>query len=67
MPLEHVLGWAEFYGLRIAVDPGVVVPRRTELLVRRAAALVRLGRIELHAVDIEPRRGELRPPQRHRR
>jgi release factor glutamine methyltransferase len=41
-PLEHVLGWAEFCGLRIAVDPGVFVPRRrTELLVHRAAALVR--------------------------
>jgi release factor glutamine methyltransferase len=41
-PLEHILGWAEFCGLRIAVDPGVFVPRRrTEFLVRRAAALVR--------------------------
>jgi len=40
IPLEHVLGWAEFCGLRIAVDPGVFVPRRrTEFLVRRAAAL----------------------------
>ncbi|MFI0864797.1 putative protein N(5)-glutamine methyltransferase [Streptomyces smyrnaeus] len=38
-PLEHVLGWAQFAGLRIAVDPGVFVPRRrTEFLVRRAAA-----------------------------
>ncbi|UNZ19658.1 putative protein N(5)-glutamine methyltransferase [Streptomyces sp. 891-h] len=38
-PLEHVLGWAEFAGLRIAVDPGVFVPRRrTESLVRCAAA-----------------------------
>ena len=25
-PLEHVVGWAEFCGLRIAVDPGVFVP-----------------------------------------
>src|SRR6266568_4538291 len=41
-PLEHVLGWAEFCGLRIAVDPGVFVPRRrTEFLVHQAAALVR--------------------------
>ncbi|MGW2187388.1 putative protein N(5)-glutamine methyltransferase [Streptomyces sp. NPDC001719] len=41
LPLEHVLGWAEFCGLRIAVDPGVFVPRRrTEHLVRQAAALV---------------------------
>src|SRR6266516_6515626 len=36
-PLEHVLGWAEFCGLRIAVEPGVFVPRRrTEFLVRQA-------------------------------
>lgn len=41
-PLEHILGWAEFCGLRIAVEPGVFVPRRrTELLVREAAALLR--------------------------
>ncbi|MGP3983421.1 putative protein N(5)-glutamine methyltransferase [Streptomyces sp. KR80] len=40
VPLEHVLGWAEFCGLRVAVDPGVFVPRRrTEFLVRQAAAL----------------------------
>ncbi|NJQ00395.1 putative protein N(5)-glutamine methyltransferase [Streptomyces zingiberis] len=38
-PLEHVLGWAEFCGLRVAVGPGVFVPRRrTEFLARRAAA-----------------------------
>jgi release factor glutamine methyltransferase len=40
LPLEHVLGWAEFSGLRIAVEPGVFVPRRrTEFLVQRAVAL----------------------------
>ncbi|HET7327352.1 MAG TPA: putative protein N(5)-glutamine methyltransferase [Nocardioidaceae bacterium] len=40
LPLEHILGWAEFCGLRITVEPGVFVPRRrTELLVREAAAL----------------------------
>ncbi|MEV0266543.1 putative protein N(5)-glutamine methyltransferase [Streptomyces sp. NPDC050617] len=39
LPLEHVLGWAEFRGLRVAVDPGVFVPRRrTEFLVERAVA-----------------------------
>jgi release factor glutamine methyltransferase len=77
LPLEHILGWAEFYGLRIAVDVGVFVPRRrTEFLVRHAAALARpgaivvdlccgsgavgvalaasLGRIDLHAADIDP-------------
>lgn len=78
-PLEHLLGWAEFVGLRVAVEPGVFVPRRrTELLVREAAAALGgsspavavdmccgsgaagaalaqlLGRVELHAVDIDP-------------
>lgn len=39
-PLEHILGWAEFHGLRVAVDEGVFVPRRrTEFLVTRARAL----------------------------
>jgi release factor glutamine methyltransferase len=42
LPLEQVVGWAEFCGLRIAVQPGVFVPRRrTEYLVRRAIALSR--------------------------
>ena len=41
-PLEHVLGWAEFCGLRIQLDPGVFRPRpRTEFLVEHAAELVR--------------------------
>ncbi len=45
-PLEHVLGWAEFCGLRIAVGPGVFVPRRrTELLVHLAAPLLRSGAV----------------------
>lgn len=39
-PLEYIVGWASFCGLRIAVVPGVFVPRRrSELLVRLAAAL----------------------------
>jgi release factor glutamine methyltransferase len=38
--LEHVLGWAEFGGLRIAVDPGVFIPRpQTEALANYAASL----------------------------
>ena len=45
-PLEHVLGWAEFSGLRIAVCPGVFVPRRrTERLVEEAVALARPGAV----------------------
>lgn len=44
IPLEHILGWAEFCGLRIAVDAGVFVPRRrTEFLVRQAALLLPAG------------------------
>ncbi|WP_328385298.1 putative protein N(5)-glutamine methyltransferase [Streptomyces sp. NBC_00400] len=40
LPLEHVVGWAEFHGRRIAVDPGVFVPRRrTEFLVDQAIGL----------------------------
>jgi release factor glutamine methyltransferase len=39
-PLEYVVGWADFCGLRIAVDATVFVPRpRTELLVAEAVAL----------------------------
>jgi release factor glutamine methyltransferase len=46
LPLEYVIGWAEFCGLRIEVDPGVFVPRhRTEFLVREAAALTRPGAV----------------------
>jgi release factor glutamine methyltransferase len=38
-PLELVVGWAEFRGLRITVGPGVFVPRRrTEFLVEQALA-----------------------------
>lgn len=45
-PLEQLLGWAEFCGLRIAVAPGVFVPRRrTGLMVREAAALAGPGAV----------------------
>lgn len=37
-PLETIVGWAEFAGLRVACASGVFVPRRrTELMVRLAA------------------------------
>jgi len=40
LPLEQVLGWAEFCGQRIAIDPRVFVPRRrSEFLVQRAAVV----------------------------
>jgi release factor glutamine methyltransferase len=46
LPVEHVVGWAEFCGLRVAVEPGVFVPRRrSEFLVHQAAQLCRPGGI----------------------
>jgi release factor glutamine methyltransferase len=45
-PLEYVLGWAEFRGLRIGVDPSVFIPRRrTEFLAGRAITLARPGAV----------------------
>ncbi|EME21970.1 HemK family modification methylase [Rhodococcus triatomae BKS 15-14] len=50
-PLEQILGWAEFCGLRIAVSPGVFVPRRrTEFLVDQALAA--LDRPDAVVVDL---------------
>ncbi|MHA7221865.1 putative protein N(5)-glutamine methyltransferase [Arthrobacter sp. RHLT1-20] len=46
LPLEHILGWAEFCGLRIAVDAGVFVPRRrSEFLVRQAVLLLQASEL----------------------
>lgn len=46
VPLEHVLGWAAFRGLRIAVAPGVFVPRRrTERLVSVSLRHLRPGAV----------------------
>ena len=45
-PLEHILGWAAFCGLRIAVEPGVFVPRRrSEFLARQAVAATSRGAV----------------------
>jgi release factor glutamine methyltransferase len=39
-PLEYVVGWAEFAGIRVLLEAGVFVPRhRTELLVDEAVDL----------------------------
>jgi release factor glutamine methyltransferase len=44
LPLEQVVGWAEFRGLKILVDPGVFVPRRrSEFLVQTAISLAQPG------------------------
>jgi release factor glutamine methyltransferase len=42
LPLEQVVGWAEFCGIRVTVEPGIFVPRRrSEYLVKVAAGLAR--------------------------
>lgn len=41
-PVELVVGWAEFCGLNVVVEPGVFIPRRrTECLVQEAVTLAR--------------------------
>ena len=48
LPLEVIVGWAEFCGLRIVVEAGVFVPRRrTEVVVREAVGLARPGAVVL--------------------
>lgn len=48
-PLEQLLGWAEFAGRRILLEPGVFVPRRrTELLATEAARLARSAAVNGH-------------------
>lgn len=50
VPLEHLVGWVDFHGLRIGVGPGVFVPRqRTTLMVDEA---IRLARPDCVLVDL---------------
>lgn len=56
-PLEHIVGWVEFCGLRVGVGPGVFVPRqRTTLVVDEAAhaitAMRRASPTPVTAVDL---------------
>ncbi len=40
-PLEHLVGWVDFAGIRVALDPGVFIPRqRTAFLVDLASAAI---------------------------
>jgi len=44
-PLEHLLGWVEFAGLRLVIGPGVFVPRRrSAVIVEQALARIRRDR-----------------------
>jgi release factor glutamine methyltransferase len=52
-PLQYVIGWAPFGRLRLAVGPGVFVPRpETEGLADRAAAHLRAAGPNPVAVDV---------------
>lgn len=52
-PLEYLLGWVEFRGLRVGVRPGVFVPRqRTAFLVEQAVLGVADGSEQVCVVDL---------------
>lgn len=46
-PIQYIVGYVEFYGLRINVGKGVLIPRpETELLVEEAIKLIRRQKTE---------------------
>lgn len=53
-PLEHLLGWAEFAGLRIELDDGVFVPRQRSVLLVRVAVEA-LARVAVRGSDAATR------------
>jgi len=52
-PVSYITGWAHFYGLTLAVGPGVLIPRpETELLADWAVERARSREGRLAALDI---------------
>ncbi|MGA7435558.1 MAG: putative protein N(5)-glutamine methyltransferase [Solirubrobacterales bacterium] len=48
VPVQQIVGWADFCGLRILLEPGVFVPRhKTEFLVEKAIGLGSSGDVVL--------------------
>jgi len=52
-PLQYILGYTEFHGLKIKVGPGVLIPRpETELLVEEAIEIIRSNLSKLKILDL---------------
>lgn len=51
-PLEHILGWCAFLGLRPAVAPGVFVPRRRSEFLAEGAVRALAGRTGANFVEL---------------
>ena len=52
-PLAYLLGWTEFFGLRIQVDPAVLIPRPdTETLVRWGLEVLAAGPGPARVLDL---------------
>ena len=52
-PLAYILGYREFYGLELVVDPRVLIPRpETELLVERALEIASQMASPSHIADV---------------
>jgi len=58
-PIAYLTGWREFYGLRLAVSPAVLIPRHeTELLVERALEAIP-ARVAARLLDLGTGSGAL--------
>lgn len=52
-PLQYILGYTEFHGLKIKVGPGVLIPRpETELLVEEAVKIIKSKQSKLKILDL---------------